>query len=136
VEYNSSAGFVDYDFEVHGRGHFHDAGFVAPCAETLESLRPLVPSYHSFERAKAFAFCQDPKQAAFVVIRGGGQDYAFDVATGVPLLGTCHPNGPAISAWVRQHSAELLDCWAKAVGVYYTYYPTAGTPRPDVRLSP
>lgn len=136
VEYNSAAGFVDYDFDAHGRRHFHDAGFVAPCAATLESLRPLVPCHNPFEKAKAFAFCADPKQDACVVIRGGGEDYAFDVATGDSLFGTSHPNGPALSEWVRLHSAELLECWAQATDVYYTYYPNEGTPRTHFQLSP
>lgn len=136
VEYNSAAGFVDYDFEAHGRLHFHDAGFVVPCAATLESLRSLVPCHNPFEKAKAFAFCADPKQDACVVIRGGGEDYAFDVATGTSLFGTRHPNNSALSEWVRVHSAELLDCWAQAVDVYYTYYPNEGTPRTRFRVTP
>lgn len=62
VEYNSPAGFVDYDFEAHGRQHFHDAGFVVPSAATLQSLHPLVPCDYPFEKAKAFAFCLDTKR--------------------------------------------------------------------------
>lgn len=136
VEYNSTAGFVDYDFEVHGRRHFHDAGFVAPCAATLESLRPLVPCHNPLEKAKAFTFCADPKQNPNVVIRGGGQDCAFDIATGTSLFGTSHPNGLALSEWVQRHSAELMDCWDEAVDVYFTYYPKEGTPRTRFHVSP
>ncbi|UIF89301.1 hypothetical protein [Cupriavidus sp. UYPR2.512] len=136
VEFNTPAGFVDYDFEVHGRRPFRDAGMVVPSARTLESLRTLVPCRYPLEKAKAFAFCVKPTDAPFVLIRGGGEDYAFDAVSGSSLFGTSHPNGNALSAWVRQHSAELLDCWAEAVDVYYAYYPEAGTPRTNIQLSP
>lgn len=136
VEYATPAGFVDYDFELHGRRVFHDAGFVVPSAATVASLRPLVPCSLPFEIAKAFAFCLDPTHEPSVLIRGGGTDYAFDTVTGAPLFGMCPPNGEALSAWVRQHSTELLDCWAEAVDVYYAYYPNEGTPRTNIQLSP
>ncbi|MDC6179729.1 hypothetical protein [Ralstonia solanacearum] len=136
VEYNSPAGFVDYDFETHGRRHLYDAGFVVPSAATLESLRPLVPCDKPFEKARAFAICVDAKHDPHVVIRGGGQDCPFDAVTGATLFGMSHPNGEALSAWVRDHSAELLDCWAQAVEVHYNYYPSAGTPRAPIRLNP
>lgn len=136
VEFNTPAGFVDYDFEVHGRRPFHDAGMVAPSARTLESLRSLVPCHYRFEKAKVFAFCVKPTDAPFVLIRGGGEDYAFDAVTGASLFGKSPAAGDALSAWVRQHSAELLDCWAEAVDVYYAYYPDEGTPRTNIQLSP
>ena len=47
-----------------------------------------------------------------------------------------HPNAEALAKWVRDHSDELLDCWARAVDVYYSYYPKTGMPRPPVRLNP
>lgn len=136
VEFGTPAGFVDYDFELHGRRVFHDAGFVVPSAATLESLRPLVPCHLPFEKAKVLAYCPDPAHTPKVLIRGGGADYLFDAVTGTALGGTSHPNGDALSAWVRQHSAELLDCWARAVDVYYAYYPAKGTPRTNIQLSP
>ncbi|MFX7887211.1 hypothetical protein ABTK21_20080, partial [Acinetobacter baumannii] len=61
---------------------------------------------------------------------------AFDVATGAPAFGMSHPNAEALAKWVRDHSDELLDCWARAVDVYYSYYPKTGMPRPPVRLNP
>lgn len=136
VEYNGPTGFVDYEFETHGRRPFQDAGFVATCDATLQSLRPLMHCQHPFEIPKAFTFCADPKQAACVIIRGGGRDYVFDLANGAPLYGTSHPNGPALSIWVRQHSSELLDCWAEAVDIYKTYYPRAGMPHSQRQLNP
>lgn len=134
VDYNSREGFVPYDFETHGRRPFRDAGLVAPSAATLATLRTLVPTTLPFEVPKAFAFCHNLKHAPAVIVRGGGVDTCFELATGALLFGTTHPNSAALAAWVRGHAAELQSCWEEAIEVYHAYHtqraPSQG--RPDL----
>lgn len=128
VDFNTEAGgFVPYDFEAHGREVLRDDGFSFPSAETLASLRELVPSKTCrFEQTKASGFCRDPHAPPYVVIRGGGQQQLFEIESGKLVVSSGNRgagDSPALQAWIRSHYDELMNCWRQAVELYYVAYP-------------
>jgi hypothetical protein len=124
VDYRHSDSFRPYSFDQVGRAELEEVGLYAPSSQSLEALQSIVPPSHLFEQTKALVICTAPANNPVVLIRGAGTERFFDINECQRIAGPAAADDePRIIEWLRQHRAELLACWERAIDSYYTYYP-------------
>jgi hypothetical protein len=122
VDFKCGDKYIPYNFELHGRTGMAEVGFIIPSADTISTLRPLLPGLNAFENASARIICPTPEHEPIVHIRGQGTDRIFRINDGKFFAGTAATQNE-LEAWVLQHKDELMTCWHQAVSSYKEFYP-------------
>lgn len=114
VLYRTDDGYFPYDFEQHGRAELEKVGIYAPDRKSLDELSVVLRPRHRFDRPGAVVTCADLSMPANVVLRGGGVNVAFDLATRRVLEGEPGQHEQELAAWVDHHHHSLNDAWEKS----------------------
>lgn len=116
VQFLTSKGYCDYDFETHGRQICHQAGLVAPSASALSELGKIINREGKFKPVGAFCFCEKESDDPTVSIRK--KEGVIKVPIRSELRGIWSDSGDELFArWVENNYGELMDCWSQSADI-------------------
>ncbi|TWI48999.1 hypothetical protein IQ22_04133 [Pseudomonas duriflava] len=125
VSFQTSAGFVAYDFETHGRKAYESCGLHVIEKPLLAQFHELCPPLNKFDIPYAAVFCANHESQPSVSFQGRGATWDIDMKEFhvKSRLGELPSNIDLIVDWTRRNQDELMSLWPAAVASYNRYYP-------------
>lgn len=126
VSFNSASGFVDYDFELHGRPGLENSGIAVADPAVLSSLREIIEPAHPYDTPKAVVVVTDPDSSPKCAIRCYAMQFVTEIMkpdAEVAFVGDRPDNLSEIKSWISANQEHLMKCHERAKTARARYYP-------------